>query len=136
MSTNSQLSDEKKNWLNSKLLESLRKPISEFTFLNDYVYYIVSQFNDINTEGPVYHWGSAGMGNIIVVKRDNKNSLINYQMFDTGYKPLDNNHEFIDGYNSVFEVIKQKKREIARNHNATVPYSMMSNEPVLTFGNP
>lgn len=133
MSTNSQLSDQKKNWLNSKLLESLRKPISEFTFLNDYVYYIVTEFNDVGTEGPVYHWGSAGMGNIIVVKRDTKNSLVSYQMFDTGYKPLDNNHQFINGYNSVFEEIKQKKREIARNHVASQPFSMMANEPPLNL---
>ena len=66
-----------------------RSVIARYNMIDDYVYHLVREFVEINTPGKVYTWGSGGLGHIIVVKRDDTDSSILWQMFGTDYKPLD-----------------------------------------------
>lgn len=109
----SQLTENKKTWLNNKRHESLRKPLSEFSFVDDYIYFIAQQFDQINIDGPTYTYGSASLGNIIVIRRDSKTCPIIHKIFDTGYKPLNPDHEFIINYSSVSDIIQTYKKQVA-----------------------
>jgi hypothetical protein len=136
MSTNSQLSYDKKTWLNSKLHTSLQKSHMDYNMIDDYVYHLVREFVEINTPGKVYTWGSGGLGHIIVVKRDDTDSSILWQMFGTDYKPLDEDDDYINEYTSMFNVILEKRRQVARDKISNTPFSLTgTSSPPSTFNN-
>jgi hypothetical protein len=101
MSANSHLSTDKKNWLNSQLIESEQKNLDDFNFLDDYLYYIISDISKFQYDGKIYTYGSGGQGNIIVIKRENINSPFTSSSFLTNYVPLAPDHEYINGYKCV-----------------------------------
>lgn len=129
MSTNSQLSYDKQFWLNTILDNSLQKEYNDFDMIDDYVYHLVREFVEIDTPGKVYTWGSGGMGHIIVVKRDDVNSPYFWSMFETNYKPLDEDDEYIEGYTSVFKTILEKRRQAAKDNIAQTPFSLTGSAP-------
>jgi hypothetical protein len=119
----SNLNNEKKSWLNSKLKPHLRKT-SDFSFIDDYVFFILSDFDKLENTTKIYTTGSGGMGHIIVVKRDGRNELVDYKMFDTGYNLLPPTHEYIVGYTDVKSLILQIKKNKYKERIANTPFSL------------
>jgi hypothetical protein len=119
----SSLNEQQKSWLNSKVKPHLRKT-TDFSFIDDYVFFILSDFNELENTGKIYTTGSGGMGNIIVIKRDDRNELIDYKMFDTGYELLPSTHEFIAGYTDVKSAVLQIKKNRYREQVASAPFSL------------
>lgn len=119
----SNLTNEQKSWLNSKVKPHLRRT-TDFSFIDDYVFFILSDFDKLENTGKIYTTGSGGMGHIIVVKRDGRNELVDYEMFDTGYQLLPSTHEFINGYTDVKSDVLQIKKNRYREQVARTPFSL------------
>lgn len=108
----SKLTLDEKHWVNSKLHNNLYKDIDEFNFLDDYVYSILQDFAMSTIRGKIYTYTLAGMGHILVMKRNDRYESITYKFFDTNNESLPIEHEYIKGYknvNHIIELIKENR---------------------------